>query len=148
MCWGAPGRHSAADSPCLPSSCPPAQSEPCAAVVARLHLVPTLIRLLPRDSSAFGPILRTLFGHSVVIQEMCRIGAIIDLMVLLAGGTASGPAPGKPGGPRLGTVPQLAVPKPARATAAALLSHMASDHTQGPPVLLAISQARSGGRKG
>jgi hypothetical protein len=38
-----------------------------------------LIRLLPRDSSAFGPILRTLFGHAPVIAEMCRIGAIIDL---------------------------------------------------------------------
>jgi hypothetical protein len=85
-------------------------------------------------------VLRTLFAHSAVIAEVGRIGAVVDLMLYVAGGPASGPAPGRPGGPKAGTTPQITVPKPARATAAALLSAMASDAVNGPPLLMNISQ--------
>ena len=40
---------------------------------------------------AVGPVLRSLFAHETVVEEIGRIGGIVDLTVLLAGGVASGP---------------------------------------------------------
>ena len=41
-----------------------------AGAIADLFLLPALVRVLPRDPSAIGPILRTLFVHSKVIEQV------------------------------------------------------------------------------
>jgi len=115
-----------------------APNEACATVLANRHLVPTLVRLLPRDSGAFGPILRTLFSHTVVVAEMARIGAIIDLVMVFAGGPVSGPPPKL--GAKASASSASTMPKPARAAAAALLSAMASDNMHGPALLMNLTQ--------
>lgn len=114
-----------------------APNEPCAAVIARSHLVPTLIRQLARDSGSFGPILRTLFAHTAVIAEVGRIGSIIDLCLVFAGGPVTGPPP-KQGG-KTG-IQGPVIPKPARAAAAALLSAITSDNMHGPALLMNLTQ--------
>jgi hypothetical protein len=81
-----------------------APNEACSALVASLHLIPVLIRQLPRDSGSFGPILRTLFSHAVVISEAARIGSLLDLALIFVGGPASGAAP-KPGSRGQGLAP-------------------------------------------
>ena len=67
--------------------------------IAEQHLLPPLIRTLPKDPMAVGPVLRALFTHSRVVEEVAATGNLIDLMTLFAGGPASGPGPGQPGGP-------------------------------------------------
>lgn len=114
--------------------------ESVAAAIAGQHLIPSLLRQLPRDSASFGAILRTLLAHSVAVGELARVAGMIDLLTLFAGGAATGPAPGKPGGPRAGTGTPVTVPKAARAQAAALISLMASDAANGPPLLMQLNQ--------
>jgi DnaJ family protein C protein 13 len=105
----------------------------CGTAVAKMHLIPALLRQLPRDSGSVGPILRTLFSHTSVIQEMGRVAGIIDLVALFAGGNIVG-------NPASAATPHLTVPKPARAVAATLLSLICSDATQGPPLLIQLQQ--------
>ncbi len=38
--------------------------------IAELHLLPPLIRVLPGDPTAIGPILRTLFVHSRIVEQV------------------------------------------------------------------------------
>lgn len=109
-----------------------------AGAIAGLHKVPVLIRLLPENPTAFGSVLRSLFVHSSIVAEIGRVGAIVDLMVLFAGGTASGPLPVTPAGK-----PQqvsLTVERSARREAGWLLSALCSDAVHGPPNLLSLGQ--------
>ena len=115
-----------------------APNEACATVIAQQHLIPTLIRQLPKDAGSFGPILRTFFAHSVVITEVARIGALLDLALIFAGGPASGPAPKQ--GAVKGHAQATTVAKPVRAQASALLSLMASDAQAGPALVMNLSQ--------
>jgi len=117
-----------------------APSDACATTLASSHLIPPLIRCLPKDPGAFGPILRTLFAHGVIVAEMGRTAQMVDLLTMFAGGPASGPAPGKPGGPKAGTTAPVTVAKGARTAAAALLSAMTSDSTNGPPLFMQLCQ--------
>ncbi len=39
--------------------------------MAELNLLPPLLRVLPKDPTAIGPIMRTLFVHSRVIEQVC-----------------------------------------------------------------------------
>lgn len=119
-----------------------APNEACAGVVAAQRLIPVLIRAMHADSSAFGPILRTFFAHSAVIAEAARVGALLDLALIFAGGPASGPAP-KPGSVK-GHAQPTTVPKPVRAAASALLSAMTSDGHYGPALLMNLTQVGGG----
>lgn len=75
-----------------------ATSQDCAGAIAELHLVPQLLRMLPSNPTALGPLLKTLFAHAVVVEEVGRIGGMVDILVLFAGGSASGPmVSGHPG---------------------------------------------------
>ncbi len=73
-------------------------------------------------------------------SQMTRTGSLIDLLTVFAGGSASGPGPGQPGGPSIHQAPRLTVSKPARQEAGALLSAMCSDSKFGPPCVMALSQ--------
>jgi len=115
-----------------------APTEQCAAAISGLHLLPGLLRQLARDSASYGPILRTLFAHSIVIAEMARVGAVVDLAFIFSGGPPSGPVPKL--GQKATAASSSAVPKPARAAAAALLSAMASDAQHGPALLMNLTQ--------
>ena len=114
--------------------------ESCTSAVTSLHLIPGLIRLLPHDAAGVGGVLRSMFTHASAVEEVGATGCIIDLCTIFAGGVASGPAPGTPGGPPLSQRPSLSMPLAARQQAGALLSLMCSDSTYGPPNLLSLSQ--------
>jgi len=115
-----------------------APNEACALVVAERHLAPTLVRNLPKDAAAFGPILRTFFAHASVVAEMARVGILLDLALVFVGGAATGPAP-KPGSVK-GHAQAPLFSKPVRSSAGALLSLMCSDAHQGPSMLMNLSQ--------
>eukprot|EP01138_Halocafeteria_seosinensis_P006645 gb/GECG01006793.1/.p1 GENE.gb/GECG01006793.1/~~gb/GECG01006793.1/.p1 ORF type:complete len:2790 (+),score=366.62 gb/GECG01006793.1/:1-8370(+) len=114
--------------------------EPCARAIVHHHLVPQLIRELPQEPNGIGPILRTLCAHRCVVKELGRIGAIIDLLMLFAGGTAKGAAPGKKGGVSEAQAAQVTVDIQTRREAGALLSHMCSDSHHGPENLMNLKQ--------
>jgi len=113
-------------------------SEQCASTIASLHLVPLLVRHIHKDAASFGPILRTLFSHTCIIAEVARVGLLLDLALLFAGGAAVGPAP-KPGTVKGHAQPPL-YPKPVRACVSALISLMASDSHYGPSLLMNLTQ--------
>lgn len=77
---------------------------------------------------------------SSCVPQIFRTGSFVDLMLLLAGGPATGPGPGEAGGPSIHSAPVLVVSKPARQEAGALLSMMATDSKTGPPAVMALSQ--------
>jgi hypothetical protein len=74
------------------------------------------------------------------LLQILRTGSLIDVLTLFAGGPASGPGPGQPGGPSIHAAPRLTVSKPARQEAGAILSAMCSDSKHGPPCVMALSQ--------
>lgn len=115
-------------------------NDECAATVTNMHLVPGLIRMLPHDPAGVGSVLRTLFTHTCVVDEVAATGCIIDLCTIFAGGVASGPAPGAAGGPSLSAPPKLSMSASARAQAGALLSLICTDTTHGPPNFMALTQ--------
>jgi DnaJ homolog subfamily C member 13 len=115
-------------------------SETFCRAVAEQFLLPTLVRELANDPAGVGPVLRTMVSHSYVVAELRRTGALFDVVTLFAGGVASGPAPGKPGGPPIHEAPRPTVPRGAREEAGALLSAMCSESTEGPPVFMNLSQ--------
>jgi hypothetical protein len=112
----------------------------CAKALSAAHLVPKLLRRMPVDPDGAGGLLRTLFSHSVVVEEMGSVGALVDLVLTFVGGPAAGPAPGKPGGPPLPGGAPLTVSLPVRRVAGALISLLCSDSAFGPPQYLSLTQ--------
>jgi DnaJ family protein C protein 13 len=115
-------------------------NEECSATITSMHLLPGLIRMLPHDAAGVGSVLRTLFTHTCVVDEIAATGCIIDLCTIFAGGVASGPAPGAAGGPSVSAPPKLTMSATARAQAGALLSLICTDTAHGPPNFMALTQ--------